>query len=115
MKKIVLLISSLILFSFHAKSQGHDIKINLKGCKDTMAFLVKYTWDQQYIADTCKNIKNGLIEFKGKEDLDKGVYVLVSQEKSIYFDFFINEGQKFSMTSDISDIVNNLKVVNSKE
>mgnify|MGYP003338065867 CR=1 FL=1 len=43
----------------------------------------------------CKKIKNGLVEFKGKKDLDKGVYTLVSQGKSIYFDIFINENQKF--------------------
>lgn len=80
-----------------------------------MAYLVKYTFDQQYISDTCKKIKNGLIEFKGKKDLDKGVYTLVSDAKSIYFDFFVNESQKFVINTDASDIVNNLKVTGSKE
>ena len=80
-----------------------------------MAYLVKYTFDQQYISDTCKKIKNGLIEFKGKKDLDKGVYTLVSDAKSIYFDFFVNESQKFVITTDASDIVNSLKVTGSKE
>ena len=80
-----------------------------------MAYLVKYTFDQQYISDTCKKIKNGLIEFKGKKDLDKGVYTLVSDAKSIYFDFFVNESQKFVINTDASDIVNSLKVTGSKE
>ena len=115
MKKIVLLLSSLVVFSFSARSQGHDIKITLKGCKDTIAYLVKYTWDQKYIADTAKRVKNGVMEFKGKNDLDKGVYVLVSQEKSIYFDLFVNESEKFAVTSDMSDIIGNLKSVNNKE
>jgi thiol-disulfide isomerase/thioredoxin len=115
MKKFILLIASTAIFSFSAKSQGYDIKINFKGCKDTMAYLVKYTFDQQYISDTCKKIKNGLIEFKGKKDLDKGVYTLVSEAKSIYFDFFINENQKFTINTDVADIVNNLKSIGNKE
>lgn len=115
MKKFILLLASTAIFSFNAKAQGYDIKINFKGCKDTLAYLVKYTFDQQYIADTCKVIKNGLIQFKGKNDLDKGVYTLVSDAKSIYFDFFINEGQKFTMSTDAEDVVANLKVAGSKE
>jgi thiol-disulfide isomerase/thioredoxin len=116
MKKITLLLSSLILFSLAAKAQpGYDIKVNFKGCKDTMVYLVKYTFDQQYISDTCKNVKNGNIRFKGKTDLDKGVYVLVSEGKSTYFDFFINENQRFTINADMTDMVNSLKSVGNKE
>lgn len=116
MKKYSYLLILSILISFQSKAQsGYDIKINFKGCKDTMVYLVKYTWDQQYIADTCKKIKNGIIQFKGKTDLEKGVYVLVSQESSIYFDFFINENQKFIINTDQADVVNSLKVTGNKE
>lgn len=116
MKKAALSLLITLWFGSAAMAQsGYDIKINFKGCKDTMVFLVKYTWDQQYLVDTCKNIKNGMIQFKGKKDLDKGVYVLVSQESSIYFDFFVNESQKFSMSTDMTDVVNSLKVTGSKE
>ncbi len=116
MKKITLLLATLFVFSFSVQAQsGYDIKFNLKGNKDTMMYLVKYTFDQQYIADTCKKVKNGLVQFKGKKDLDKGVYTLVSQAKSIYFDFFINENQKFTVTADNADLVNTLKAVGNKE
>lgn len=117
MKKIILLLATTFVFSLSSQAQltGYDIKFNFKGCKDTMMYLVKYTFDQQYIADTCKKIKNGLVQFKGKKDLDKGVYTLVSQEKSIYFDFFINENQKFSVNLDNADIVNTLKSIGNKE
>ncbi|MBI3235469.1 MAG: DUF4369 domain-containing protein, partial [Bacteroidetes bacterium] len=117
MKKFILLLSSVAAFTFNAQSQsgGYDIKINFKGCKDTMAYLVKYTFDQQYISDTCLKIKNGLIQFKGNKDLDKGVYTLVSQGKSIYFDLFINENQKFTISTDVNDVVANLKATGNKE
>jgi thiol-disulfide isomerase/thioredoxin len=115
MKKFILLLASTAILPFSSRSQGYDIKINFKGCKDTMAYLVKYTFDQQYISDTCHKIKNGVIEFKGKKELDKGVYTLVSDAKSIYFDFFINENQKFTINTDASDIVNTLKATGNKE
>lgn len=114
MKRLIYFAAGLVM-SFTGAAQGFDIRINMKGSKDTMAYLVKYTWDQQYIADTCKKIKNGLIQFKGNKSLDKGVYTLVSQEKAIYFDLFINESQKFSIATDSKDVVNELKSSDSKE
>jgi thiol-disulfide isomerase/thioredoxin len=114
MKKFLFLLPAALLLST-ANAQGYDIRINFKGCKDTMVYLVKYVFDQQYIADTAKNVKNGNIRFTGKKDLDKGVYILVSEGKSIYFDFFINENQKFTITTDMTDIVANLKSVGNKE
>ncbi len=117
MKKIILLLSSIAIFSAKAQApqSGYDIKINFKGCTDTIVYLVKYQFDQQYIADSCKKIKNGQIVFKGKKDLDRGVYTLVSQEKSIYFDFFINETQKFTINSDKADPIGSAKVIGNKE
>lgn len=105
-----------IVGSLTLKSQGgYDIRFNIKGNKDTMMYLVKYIWDQQYIVDTCKKIKNGQVYFNGKDDLDKGIYTLVSQGKSVYFDLFVNEGQKFTISCTNDDIVNTLKATGSKE
>jgi thiol-disulfide isomerase/thioredoxin len=116
MKKFTLLLSSVILFSISAQAQsGYDIKINFKGCKDTMVYLVQYQFDQQFISDTAKNVKNGNIRFKGTKDLAKGVYVLVSQEKVTYFQLIVNESQKFSITADVSDIPGTTKALGSKE
>ena len=114
MKKIILAIS--VLISLHSFSQGgYDIRVNIKNCKDTVVYLAKYTWDKQYIVDTCKKVKNGNIILKGKRELDKGVYFLVSQDKVKYFDFFINESAKFTITSDMNELVKNLKCLDSKE
>lgn len=94
----------IVLFSFSVKAQtGHEIKINLKNCKDTLVYLTFYQFDKNMIADTCKQIKNGKIIFKGKNKLEKGVYSVVSQSKSIYFDFYIDdETQKMTLNSDLS-------------
>ena len=78
--------------AIYAHSQsGYDITINLKNCNDTIAYLTFYQFDKTLIKDTCTTIKNGRIVFKGKNKLDKGIYTLVSQKKSIYFDFFIDD------------------------
>ena len=114
MKKFIGLFSFFILAS-GMSAQGYDIRINFKDCKDTMVYLVKYRFDQLLIADTCKDIKNGQIQFKGKEDLEKGVYALISEGKSMYFDIFVNESQKFTVNTNAEDIVGSLKSPNSKE
>jgi thiol-disulfide isomerase/thioredoxin len=90
--------------AIYAHSQsGYDITINLKNCNDTIAFLTFYQFDKTLIKDTCTSIKNGRIVFKGKNKLDKGIYTLVSQKKSIYFDFFIDDqNQKLELNSDLS-------------
>lgn len=116
MRKFTLFLIFFAVLSLGGFAQGgHDIKINFKGCTDSTAYLVLYRWDQQYLIDTCKNVKNGQIQFKGKRELDKGVYVLVSQRMAIYFDFIINESQKFTINADIADISESLKAPGNKE
>lgn len=117
MKKIFL---SLILVCFIAnvKAQNtYDIKINLKNCKDTLAYLTFYQFDKNMIVDTCTNIKNGKIIFNGKRKLDNGIYSLIGQGKTIYFDFFIDENtQKMDISSDdFSNYKATLTCNNSKQ
>lgn len=116
MKKVFLpFLALFILPSFFTAQNGYEIKINFKNNKDTLMYLVRYQWDQQFISDTCKKIKNGQVVFKGKKNLDKGVYTLVSQGKSIYFDFFINESSRFTINVDQDDMVNSMQSVGNKE
>ncbi|PWA07118.1 thioredoxin-like domain-containing protein [Flavobacterium laiguense] len=116
MKKITL---SFVLFfglmTVQAQT-GHEIKINLKNCNDTVAYLAFYQFDKLYISDTCQKVVNGNIIFKGKKNLDKGVYFLLSQAKGNYFDFIIDEqSQKQQINSDKANLLENLKAVNSKQ
>lgn len=107
----------LCLTSLNSEAQtGYEIKIDLKHCKDTTAYLTFYQFDKTFIKDTCRNIKNGKIIFKGKGKLDKGIYSLVSQQKKIYFDFIIDETtQKLALKSDAPEIyIKDLIAINSK-
>jgi thiol-disulfide isomerase/thioredoxin len=104
--------------SFFANAQnGYQVTINLKNCKDTLAYLTYYQFDKTMIKDTCKTIKEGKIVFKGKKKLEKGIYSLVSQQKSILFDFFIDDDtQKLELKSTAGiDIAKDLVAVNSSK
>ncbi len=106
----------LVCLSLSVFSQKeYDIKFNIKNCPDTTVYLVRYFFDKQYITDTCRKVKNGVVRFKGKKELDKGVYTLVNQDKATYFDFLIDDAFNFTVNFDAKDIVNTLKSIGSKE
>lgn len=91
MKKLGIAVLFYFISFFATAQSGYEITIDLKNCNDTLAYLTFYRFDKTLIKDTCTSIKNGRIVFKGKTKLDKGIYSLVSQQKSILFDFFIDE------------------------
>ncbi|MDZ4664073.1 MAG: thioredoxin-like domain-containing protein [Bacteroidota bacterium] len=113
--KTFLLPFALLLSIASVAQTGYDVKFQIKNNTDSTMYLVRTIFDKQYISDTCKKVKNGLVQFKGKKILDKGVYTLVSQEKSVYFDFLINDSYNFTVSFDRNDIVNSLKSYGSKE
>ncbi|MGE0568094.1 MAG: redoxin domain-containing protein [Bacteroidia bacterium] len=100
---------------FLAAQNQYHITFNIKNNTDTTMYLIRTLFDRQYVSDTCKNIKDGKVVFKGTKKLEPGVYTLVSQEKSIYFDFLINESYKFTISYDRNDIANTLSTKDSKE
>jgi hypothetical protein len=116
MKKVLIALA-LFLSSFSAQAQsGYEITIDLKNCNDTLAYLTFYRFDKTLIKDTCTTIKNGRIIFNGKTKLPKGIYSLVSQQKSILFDFFIDDDtQKLHLKSEYGpNISKDLTALNSE-
>jgi alkyl hydroperoxide reductase subunit AhpC len=114
MKKYALLF---LFFAAVAQAQsGYHLKINLKNCKDTLVYLTFYQFDKTLIKDTCTHIKNGKIEFKGAGKLDRGIYSIVGQQKSILFDFFIDEETQFlELKSDAEFLyAKDIQALNSK-
>lgn len=118
MKRIFPFLLVLFAFQSHAES-GYEIKINVKNFPDSVAYLAKYTFGKQYIVDTCKTAYKGTIVFKGKRDLEKGMYFLASLDKegkAIHrFDFIVDDSFKFALNTDAKDYQYNLKSAGSKE
>lgn len=115
MKKSLLLLFAFISGLLNAQSGGYEIKINLKGAPDTAFYLARYYFDQTVLVDSCRGRKAGQGLFKGKTELEKGVYILVSQGKGRYVDFFVDDSQKFSLIADYNDLVATLKAEGSPE
>jgi thiol-disulfide isomerase/thioredoxin len=115
MKKLLFGFILCLLSLYSTAQSGYEITINMKNCKDSLAYLTFYQMDKTMIKDTCTGIKNGKIVFKGKGKLDKGIYSLVSQQKTIYFDFFVDDAtQKLELKTETGDnILNELTAVNS--
>ena len=95
---------------------GYNITVKMKNCNDTIAFLTYYQMDKTYIKDTCRNINDGKIVFKGKEKLSSGIYSIVNQKKAIAFDFFVDENnQHLKLESDANNIRREASAENSPQ
>ncbi len=117
MKKVYFWICLFVISSAASFAQsGYDIKINFKGCTDSTVYLARYFFDQMPIVDSCKRIKAGKIQFKGTTPLEKGVYFLANQGRnSFYFQFIVDDNQKFSVNLDQADIASTLKTADEKQ
>ena len=108
-----------LIFNFFANvahsQTGYEIIVNLKSSNDTIAYLTYYQFDKTYIKDTCYVEKNRQFIFKGKTKLDTGIYSIVSQQKTIYFDFFVDEqNQKLEFKNELEpNNILGLNVLNS--
>jgi len=88
---------------------GYSIKFDIKGLNNQEIFLGYYYGESTYIKDTAKVDLSGKFSYSGKEPLDQGTYMLV-KGKTKLFEFLVGRNQKFSMTSDTSDYISNMKV-----
>jgi thiol-disulfide isomerase/thioredoxin len=116
MKKLLLFLffASTALFS-HAAGGGYDIKIRIAGLKDTVCYLGNHYGEKQYVRDTMRVDHNGWVEFKGKEELPGGIYLVVMPNKT-YFEILVTaEEQKFTIETDTNDFVNKFDVKGSTE
>ena len=117
MKKIVCLILFFALSLVSSAQSGYEIKIDLKNYKDDLAYLTYYQFDKTFIKDTCTKIQNGKIIFKDNKKLDTGIYSLVSKQKALLFNFFVdNDTQKLELKSDSeADFAEDLVALNSEK
>jgi thiol-disulfide isomerase/thioredoxin len=93
---------------------AYNISITIKGYKSKKCYLGYYFGDKQYLKDSAITDINGRMVFHGKESLDGGVYLIASANKSLLFDFVVTE-QFFSLDTDSSDMIGNMKVKGSQE
>lgn len=105
----------LVVFTLasYAGGKGHNIKVKINGISDTVIYIGNRFADKTYIVDTLQVDKDGLAIFKGEDELDGGIYFVYMPDK-IYFEVLIGE-QKFSLETDTTDLIKNMKVTGSDE
>jgi thiol-disulfide isomerase/thioredoxin len=118
MKKVTyffsLIILLLITLPVSAAPQGYLIKFRVKGIRDTTCLIANYFGNATYVKDTVKVDGSGRFIFKAKDDLPKGIYLVVLTDKN-YFEFIVNNDKKFSMETEKQDPSDHMVVTGSPE
>lgn len=100
-----------LLLSSAAVAGGYQIKITIKGVKDTVSYLAHHYMGQQQLIDTARFV-SGTLVFDGKKELPGGIYVITLPRKK-YFEILVDKEQTFSLASDTADMVKNMKFTGS--
>ncbi|HQL69727.1 MAG TPA: DUF5106 domain-containing protein, partial [Bacteroidales bacterium] len=116
MNKIVVLIFACIVFVGSVVAQGYEIKVKVNGVADTVMYLGHHFGDKKYVVDTSKVDSKGNCTFSGAEALKKGIYIVVMPSQNMtYFEIIVGNEQKFSVETDVANLVTNMKVKGSLE
>ena len=104
----------LYIHPIFSNPDGYVIKFKVQGLHDTTCMIANYYGNGTYVKDTVKVDAMGRFTFKAKEDLPKGIYLVVITDKN-YFEFIVNKDKKFSMETDIKDVYGKMTVKDTPE
>jgi thiol-disulfide isomerase/thioredoxin len=93
---------------------GYKLNFKIKGWKDTTVYLGHFYGESTWLKDTAKVNKSGEFFFDNKTTLPQGVYFLVLN-KTRMLDFVIGQDQFFTLETDATDYVANMKVVGDED
>lgn len=114
---VILLLASLIfpnLKSF-GSDDGYRIKFQIKGISDSVCYLANYYGDKTYLDDTAVVDKTGKFTFESDSMLPGGVYIVAGEKNNKYLEFIINNEPRFSVVTDVSDLIGKVKLTGSRE
>lgn len=115
MKKALLLLAVLFFVLkvvSYGQLNGHNIKFEIGGLKDTSVYLAYYNGESTYVKDTAQVNSNGSFRFEGKDRLPQGVYFLAmgKPRPTRLFEFAVGETQAFSLVTRTVDYIKHMKV-----
>ncbi|GAB4289066.1 MAG: hypothetical protein Kow0068_14700 [Marinilabiliales bacterium] len=113
MKTIYFLFIFYFLFFAYLPAQEYSIKVNFTNLKNVNVYLGYHYEDKTFLIDTVRVSENGDAIFKGEKQLHKGIYFIALPSFS-YFDFLIDDKQNFSIFTDTTNFIDNLKFENSE-
>lgn len=111
--KVRLLLLLTVAFYGAFSQSGYKINFKVKGWKDKTVYLGTYYGETTYIKDTAKVSPSGEFFFDNKVSLPLGVYMLIENKNKSsikLLDFVVSSDQFFTMETDTTDWVPNMKV-----
>jgi thiol-disulfide isomerase/thioredoxin len=99
MKKTLLFLFAIILFH-QTFSQGYTIRVQYKPVANSFLYLGYYYGDKKYVQDSAQILPDGTAQFKGDKLLTGGLYIIVDEKKSRFFDLLIDKEQTFQLFID---------------
>lgn len=106
-----------VSFTFTASAQkGNQAKayhFEVKGAKDTVVYLANYYGEKLYYADTAYADNRGRFAFKAIKPEHEGKFAVVLPGPK-YFEIIIADGERIEMSTDTTDFVANMKVIESE-
>lgn len=112
-------IFSIVFFLFQsalvAQDNAYSIEVKVDKFQGKVCYLGYPYGDKQYLADTAEINSDGTFVFEGTKPLDGGLYFVYSPvPERLYFDIIVAEPE-FKLETDTLDLINNMKIVGSKE
>ena len=112
-------IFSIVFFLFQsalvAQDNAYSIEVKVDKFQGKVCYLGYPYGDKQYLADTAEINSDGTFVFEGTKPLDGGLYFVYSPvPERLYFDIIVAE-PVFKLETDTLDLINNMKIVGSKE
>jgi len=108
MKKLLFISLIFSMLQASALAGGYEIKVKVKGVSDADIFLAYHYGSKKYVNDTIHVDKSGYGVFRGDEALPGGIYMVVMPDFR-YFEILLSDDQKFSLQTDTTDFMANMK------
>ena len=97
-------------------SWAYKITVELDNYESDTLLFGYYYGDKQYIKDTSVCDKRDKFVFKGKEDLDPGMYLIIMRPRNEFVQIIVPENdQKIHFSLDYNNAFNSLRTKNSSE
>jgi thiol-disulfide isomerase/thioredoxin len=93
---------------------GYNIQFKVSGLKDTTVYLGYFVNESTFIKDTATVNAKGEFAFLGSKPLLEGVYMLVLN-RAKQFEFLVANDQHFTLVTDRTDYVQNMKVSGDRD
>lgn len=93
----------------NGQASKYKLDFQVTGWADTTVYLGYYYGESTYIKDTAKVNNKGVFSFAGNIKLPKGVYFLIMNTTKI-IELLVGEDQQFSIATDNSNYIENIKV-----